>query len=184
MPISPKGNESQDDFVSRCIAHEVKQGYEQDQASAICYEKWRAAKKSQMLAKVKKIKKSLLPMLQRTRDQIKDEIRKEMEESGKTFLSGSQLNKVSKNLGMEKNDLIRFVKTVRRAIEKERRGDAELYVQAGLKENPKPTFELKKEWAEEVGINFKELDDIIYSIGQWREGDPEKSPEKEELSKE
>ena len=40
MPISPKSNETEQEFISRCIGEEINAGYEQDQASAICYSKW------------------------------------------------------------------------------------------------------------------------------------------------
>ena len=40
MPITPKSDESQDQFISRCIGEEINAGYEQDQAAAICYSKW------------------------------------------------------------------------------------------------------------------------------------------------
>jgi hypothetical protein len=38
--IEPKENESEDEFISRCIGVEVGNGYDQDQAAAICYSKW------------------------------------------------------------------------------------------------------------------------------------------------
>ena len=38
--IEPNSNESQDEFVSRCISVEVGNGYEQEQAAAMCYAKW------------------------------------------------------------------------------------------------------------------------------------------------
>jgi hypothetical protein len=37
MPIDVKKGESEQDFVSRCIADEINNGREQDQAAAICY---------------------------------------------------------------------------------------------------------------------------------------------------
>lgn len=40
MPIKPKADETQDQFISRCIGEEINAGYEQDQAAAICYSKW------------------------------------------------------------------------------------------------------------------------------------------------
>jgi hypothetical protein len=40
FPIpSPEGNEEQDKFISRCIAAIIDE-YGQEQASAICYDKW------------------------------------------------------------------------------------------------------------------------------------------------
>lgn len=38
--IEPKEGETKDEFVSRCIATEIDNGYPQDQAAAICYSKW------------------------------------------------------------------------------------------------------------------------------------------------
>ena len=37
MPINIGQGESEQDFISRCIAEEINNGYEQDQAAAICY---------------------------------------------------------------------------------------------------------------------------------------------------
>ena len=38
--IEPKSGESEDEFIGRCIGIEINNGYEQDQAAAICYNKW------------------------------------------------------------------------------------------------------------------------------------------------
>jgi len=38
--VEPESNESEDEFISRCIAVEIGNGYEQEQAAAICYSKW------------------------------------------------------------------------------------------------------------------------------------------------
>ena len=38
--IEPKEGETKDEFISRCIAKEIDNGYPQDQATAICYTKW------------------------------------------------------------------------------------------------------------------------------------------------
>ena len=38
--IEPKSGESQDEFIGRCIGIEIDNGYESDQAAAICYSKW------------------------------------------------------------------------------------------------------------------------------------------------
>jgi hypothetical protein len=40
MPIKPKPNESESDFMSRCIATERDAGKPQDQAVAICLTAW------------------------------------------------------------------------------------------------------------------------------------------------
>ena len=40
MPIKPGASETQEEFISRCIGEEIKAGYEQSQAAAICYSKW------------------------------------------------------------------------------------------------------------------------------------------------
>ena len=36
MPIKPKDNETKDEYISRCIATEIENGFEQDQAVAMC----------------------------------------------------------------------------------------------------------------------------------------------------
>lgn len=38
--VEPKSGESEEEFISRCIPYMIGEGYEQDQASAICYSKW------------------------------------------------------------------------------------------------------------------------------------------------
>ena len=38
--VEPKADESKDEFISRCIGVEVGNGYDQEQAAAICYTKW------------------------------------------------------------------------------------------------------------------------------------------------
>ena len=38
--IEPNAGESQDEFIPRCIAYEINNGIDQDQAVAICYSKW------------------------------------------------------------------------------------------------------------------------------------------------
>jgi hypothetical protein len=41
MPVDkPKPGETQDNYLSYCIAEEIKSGKEQDQAAAICYSYW------------------------------------------------------------------------------------------------------------------------------------------------
>lgn len=45
MPISKKEGESKNDFISRCIKHEVNKGKEQEQASAICYNIWESMRR-------------------------------------------------------------------------------------------------------------------------------------------
>jgi hypothetical protein len=40
MMVAPEAGETKDEFISRCIGVEIGNGYEQDQASAICYVKW------------------------------------------------------------------------------------------------------------------------------------------------
>lgn len=40
MPIDRKTGESKDEFISRCISIEIKDGRPEDQAAAICYAKW------------------------------------------------------------------------------------------------------------------------------------------------
>lgn len=38
--ILPKAGETKDQYVSRCVAIEINNGYASDQAAAICYDKW------------------------------------------------------------------------------------------------------------------------------------------------
>lgn len=53
MPIpTPNGGETESKYVSRCIGFLSGEGYEQDQAAAICYGKWRDAKKMQHIDEV------------------------------------------------------------------------------------------------------------------------------------
>jgi hypothetical protein len=41
MPVKPRKNESENDFINRCVSIEVDAGYEQTQAVAICYNIWK-----------------------------------------------------------------------------------------------------------------------------------------------
>jgi hypothetical protein len=41
MPVKPGKNETQDEFISRCVSEEVSSGMEQTQAVAVCYSKWK-----------------------------------------------------------------------------------------------------------------------------------------------
>lgn len=43
--IEPKSGETEEEFVGRCIAVEINNGYPDDQAAAICYMKWEETKK-------------------------------------------------------------------------------------------------------------------------------------------
>jgi len=45
MPIKPKKGEKKSKFISRCIQTEVNNGYDKDQAAAMCYRMWRKHKK-------------------------------------------------------------------------------------------------------------------------------------------
>ena len=38
--IEPNASESEDEFMGRCIPYEINNGYDQEQAAAICYSKW------------------------------------------------------------------------------------------------------------------------------------------------
>jgi len=40
MMVAPEEGETKDEFISRCIGVEIGNGYEQDQAAAMCYVKW------------------------------------------------------------------------------------------------------------------------------------------------
>lgn len=59
--MEPKPNETEEEFISRCIANEIKDGYPQDQASAICYSKWenKNYKQNKQMEKKKFIKEVL-----------------------------------------------------------------------------------------------------------------------------
>lgn len=48
MPVNPRAEETQDEFISRCIGEEVSGGYEQSQAAAICYSYWDKDKMSKI----------------------------------------------------------------------------------------------------------------------------------------
>jgi hypothetical protein len=48
MPVKPRKNETQDEFIARCIGEEVDNGYEQTQAVAICYSKWKDRKRKEL----------------------------------------------------------------------------------------------------------------------------------------
>lgn len=48
MPVNPKANETQDEFISRCIGEEVSAGYDTLQAAAICYSYWDKDKMSKI----------------------------------------------------------------------------------------------------------------------------------------
>jgi len=44
MPVKPRKNETESQFMSRCIPKEIAAGHPQDQAVAICYTYWRDKK--------------------------------------------------------------------------------------------------------------------------------------------
>lgn len=48
LVIEPNADETQDEFVSRCISYEIGNGMEQDQAIAVCYSKWDEAKLAEL----------------------------------------------------------------------------------------------------------------------------------------
>lgn len=48
MPIKPGKNETQDEFISRCISEEVSGGMEQAQAVAVCYSKWKDRRRKEL----------------------------------------------------------------------------------------------------------------------------------------
>lgn len=48
MPINIRQDETEDQFISRCIGVEVGAGKEQEQAAAICYSYWRKDKMSKL----------------------------------------------------------------------------------------------------------------------------------------
>ena len=55
--VEPNQNESEADFISRCISVEVGNGYEQEQASAMCYSKWSGKEKMSYQFKADKEKR-------------------------------------------------------------------------------------------------------------------------------
>jgi hypothetical protein len=40
MPLKPRKNENKQEYISRCIKHEVGLGKSKEQAAAICYKRW------------------------------------------------------------------------------------------------------------------------------------------------
>ncbi len=40
MPVRPRKNETQAEFIQRCVKVEIDSGKDQDQAVAICYSIW------------------------------------------------------------------------------------------------------------------------------------------------
>lgn len=48
MPVNPRKNEREEEFISRCIEEEISAGYENPQAAAICYSYWRKDKMSKI----------------------------------------------------------------------------------------------------------------------------------------
>lgn len=181
MPIEPKSGETKNDFISRCIEQEITEGgYDKDQAAAICYSKWRSAKKNEVLGKIKRLKKSLYPVLQKCRDHIRDEIRSEMESTGNVVLSSEQMNRLAKSLEMETKDLAQYVNQVRKSIEKEKRPETSRLVKKQLESSSELTDEEKKRLANDVGVTVKEIDRVIYQLGEKLKGEPEEESSGEE----
>lgn len=60
MPVNVKSGESEQEFISRCIADEVSAGKEQDQAAAICYSYWDKDKMSKMKDTSQKVMASMV----------------------------------------------------------------------------------------------------------------------------
>lgn len=48
MPVKPGKNETQDEFIARCVSEEIKRGHEQAQAVAICYSKWKDRRRKEL----------------------------------------------------------------------------------------------------------------------------------------
>jgi hypothetical protein len=48
MPVKPRENETESQFMSRCVPKEIEAGHEQQQAVAICYTYWRDKKGAYM----------------------------------------------------------------------------------------------------------------------------------------
>jgi len=40
MPLKPREKENKQEYISRCIRHEVNLGKSKEQAAAICYKRW------------------------------------------------------------------------------------------------------------------------------------------------
>lgn len=55
MPVNPRKNEREEEFISRCIGEEISAGYEQSQAAAICYSYWRKDKMSKIVDPTAKV---------------------------------------------------------------------------------------------------------------------------------
>jgi len=45
MPLTVHKGESKQEFISRCIAQEIRAGRQEKQAAAICYSAWRKRNK-------------------------------------------------------------------------------------------------------------------------------------------
>ena len=56
MPVNIKSDETEEQFISRCIGEEVSAGYSQEQSVAICYSYWRKDK----MSKIKDIKSKVM----------------------------------------------------------------------------------------------------------------------------
>lgn len=48
LVVEPNSGETEDEFISRCIGIEVGNGYDQEQAAAICYTKWDETKLNEL----------------------------------------------------------------------------------------------------------------------------------------
>lgn len=48
MPIKPGKNETQDEFLARCVPIEINNGHDQSQAVAICYSKWKERRRKEL----------------------------------------------------------------------------------------------------------------------------------------
>lgn len=61
LKISPEAGESENDFIGRCIKYEMdKNGYPQEQATAICYSKWEQTDmKAQPIEEVEKVEEKV-----------------------------------------------------------------------------------------------------------------------------
>lgn len=62
MPVSKKSGETKNNFVSRCIKHEVNKGHEQQQAIAMCESMWISMRKIEdRLTIIKEYRKKCKP---------------------------------------------------------------------------------------------------------------------------
>ncbi len=59
MPVKPKAGETKNQFISRCVGIEINNGYEKEQAVAMCYSMWEEKLDDNVLRTYQKIYKKI-----------------------------------------------------------------------------------------------------------------------------